>query len=78
MRTTMNLPDALFEEVRSRAAATGRTTTSIVVEALRMFLETPPPSPAGERLPAYGRPDGRFLVDLEDRDAVWSALDEGS
>lgn len=72
----MNLPDGLFEEVRSRAAATGRTATSIVVEALRMFLDTPPPRTLGERLPAYGSPDGRFLVDLEDRDAVWAVLDE--
>jgi hypothetical protein len=77
MRTTMNLPDGLAEQVRARAAASGRTTTSLVEEALRMLLDAPSsPAPRGP-LPAFGRPDGRFLVDLRDRDAVWAALDEG-
>jgi len=76
IRTTMNLPDGLLEQVRARAAATGRTTTSLVEEALRAHLDGPAaPAPSGP-LPAYGNPEGRFLVDMEDRDAVWAALDE--
>lgn len=78
MRTSMNLPDALLNEVRARAAASGRTTTSLVEEALRLLLDAcPNRAPAGP-LPAYGTPGGRFLVDLEDREAVWAALDERS
>lgn len=76
MRTSMNLPDGLLEEVRARAAATGRTTTSLVEEALRLLLASSPPPGPRSPLPAYGSPDGAFLVDLEDRDAVWAALDE--
>lgn len=72
----MNLPDGLLEQVRARANASGRTTTSLVEEALRMLLDAPSAPAQGGALPAYGRPEGRFLVDLEDSEAVWAALDE--
>ena len=72
----MNLPDGLMERVRARATASGRTTTSLVEEALRMLLDTARPREPSGPLPAYGTPGGRFLVDLEDRDAVWAALNE--
>ena len=35
----MNLPDGLLEEAEAFAAATGRTTTSVVEEALRKLLD---------------------------------------
>lgn len=65
-----------MEEVRARAAASGRTTTSLVEEALRLLLDGPQGRPPKGPLPAYGTPGGRFLVDLSDREAVWAALDE--
>lgn len=76
MRTTINLPDALAEAAKARAAAEGRTFTSLVEEGLRAVLaaqrtfDDPVPT-----LPAYGDPGGRFLVDVSDRDALWEALD---
>lgn len=76
MRTTLNLPDSLAEAVKARAAAQGRTFTSVVEEALRAALESDDP---GDRppvtLPVSGRPGGRILVDLSDRDAVGAVLD---
>jgi plasmid stability protein len=75
MRTTINLPDALAEAAKARAAAEGRTFTSLVEEGLRAVLQPPSADVPPEPLPAYGDPDGRFLVDLRDRDAVWAALD---
>jgi plasmid stability protein len=76
MRTTLNLPDALAEEVRKRAAAEGRTFTSLVVEGLRAVLaKTEHPAQPAPRLPSSGRPDGQVLVDLSDREAVWDVLD---
>jgi plasmid stability protein len=76
MRTTLNLPDALAEEARKRAAAEGRTFTSLVVEGLRAVLaKAEAPTGAAPRLPASGRPGGRVLVDLADRDAVGDVLD---
>jgi hypothetical protein len=77
MRTTLNLPDALVEAAKAKAAAEGRTLTSVVEEGLRAVLELPTPRAEAIDLPAFGDPDGRFLVDLDDRDALWAALDEG-
>ncbi len=76
MRTTINLPDALAEAAKTKAAAEGRTFTSVVEEGLRTVIEsgTEPPG-APERLPTSGRPGGRPLIDLHDRDALWEALD---
>ncbi len=77
MRTTLNLPDGLVAQAKAQAAASGRTLTSLIEEGLRLVLEQheiqQPTTP--EPLPAYGQPEGRILVDLTDRDAVWATLD---
>ncbi|MEJ5868238.1 type II toxin-antitoxin system VapB family antitoxin [Pseudokineococcus sp. 5B2Z-1] len=78
MRTTLNLADGLMAEVKQRASQEGRTTTSFIEEALRAYLAAERTSPSDEPLPSWGSADGRVLVDLEDRDAVWAALDETS
>ena len=75
MRTTINLPDGLAEAAKARAAAEGRTFTSLVEEGLRAVLQRRATPAAIEPLPTYGDPDGRFLIDLSDRDALWAALD---
>lgn len=75
MRTTINLPDGLVEAAKARAAAEGRTFTSLVEEGLReVVLRADAPRPAAS-LPAYGTPGAGFLVDLGDREALWAALD---
>ncbi len=79
IRTTLNLPDGLVAQAKTHAAASGQTLTSLVEEGLRLVLqqhEVPYPV-APEPLPAFGQPEGRILVDLTDRDAVWAALGEG-
>ena len=71
----MNLPDALLELARERAAAERRTVTSLVEEALRALLDGQrPASPAP--LPTDGHPEGRVLVDIDDKDAVERALEQ--
>lgn len=75
MRTTLNLPDALAEAVKARAAREGRTFTSLVEEGLRAVLDRNDEHEVAP-LPAYGKPDGRFLVDIADRDTLWAALDD--
>jgi hypothetical protein len=74
MRTTINLHDSLAEAAKRRAAAEGRTFTSLVEEGLRAVLERPEATKS-ITLPAHGNPDQRPLVDLADREAVWSILD---
>jgi hypothetical protein len=75
MRATINLPDSLAEAAKERARAEGRTFTSLVEEGLRSVLARSERPALVEPLPAYGDPQGRFLVDITDRDALWAALD---
>jgi len=75
MRTTINLPDGLAEAAKAKAAAEGRTLTSLVEEGLRAMLNRTDEVPEALPLPAYGTAGRDFLVDLTDRDAVWTALD---
>lgn len=76
MRTTINLPDGLAEAAKAKAAAEGRTFTSVVEEGLRAALSTPtaPVVPPSD-LPEYGDPDAEFLVDPLDREALSDVLD---
>ena len=71
----MNLPDALLERARERAAAEHRTVTSLVEEGLRSLLDGQRPVVATV-LPTDGHPEGRFLVDIDDKEAVQAMFDE--
>lgn len=76
MRTTLNLPDDLYREVKTTAAATGVTVTSYVEEALREFLRRnlerptdeeyrlPPPFGGGGTLPGVDINDNAGLLDI--------------
>lgn len=75
MRTTINLPDGLAEAAKARAAAEGRTFTSVVEEGLRAVLAARQVRVDDVPLPAYGSPESRFLVDPRDPEALWAALD---
>lgn len=74
MRTTINLPDALAEAAKAKAAAEGRTFTSVIEEGLRAVLAAEPPT-AAITLPAYGTPGAKVFIDIADREALWAALD---
>lgn len=75
MRATMNLPDGLMAQVKARARASGRTSTSVVEEALRLLLaQATPPAPR-RPMPTYGTPGGKVFVDLNDNEAVRDAMD---
>ncbi|WP_337060099.1 ribbon-helix-helix domain-containing protein [Kineococcus sp. G2] len=81
MRTTINLPDELYRDVRVRAAEQGRTVTSLIEEALRRSLAQPappaspayrvrplPPSPSGARSPEIDYDDNSALLDAMEGD----------
>jgi len=75
----MNLPDSLMSQVRKRADRDHRTVTSLVEQALRELLARDRSKFESEKvLPTYGAPGSRPLVDIDDRDAVYAALDSKS
>lgn len=78
MRTTLNLSDALAREAKSRAAREGRTFTSFLEEALREHLAREMPDASPVPLPTYTPKAPGSLVDLDDKDAVWDALDKSA
>lgn len=75
MRATINLPDALGEAAKQRAAAEGRTFTSLIEEGLRSVLANPTTPTRHVPLPTFGDPTQHPLVDLSDKDALWEMLD---
>ncbi|KJQ55718.1 Antitoxin VapB25 [Microbacterium sp. SA39] len=77
VRTTLNLSEALAAQAKIRAAAEGRTLTSFIEEALRDRLAKSEAMAPAAPLPTFGDPStSHFLVDIDDRDALWEALDE--
>lgn len=74
MRTTINLPESLLRAAKERAAAEGRTLTSLIAEGLRSVLQAGTPAPA-EPLPTFGSDADHPRIDLRDREALWAALD---
>jgi hypothetical protein len=74
MRTTLIIDDALFRELKKRAAAERRTLTEVTQEVLRLGLEkraARPRKPA--KLPSFSM--GKPKVDLADRDRLYDVLD---
>lgn len=77
MRTTINLPDALAAAAKERAAAQGRTFTSLIEQGLRVVLDQSDDDSGHVELPVFDPPPGGrgMLVDITDKQAVWEALD---
>ena len=74
MKTTINLPDGLVERAKQRAAERGCTFTTLITEGLHLVLQQATPATRAP-LPTWGQKGDLVLVDIEDRDAVWQALD---
>ena len=83
MRTTLNVDDDLYREVKATAAASGQTVTSFVEEAMRLLLLRHRESLRGERrsyVPDAYRPDPTRSgvlpgVDLTDNAALEDLMD---
>lgn len=78
VRTTLDLDDHLMRELKQRAAAEGRTLTSLIEEAIQARLAVKPerrtyrldlPQVDGRRPPA---------VDVADREALYEFLEDSS
>ena len=74
-RTTLDLDGSVLSELRRRGRREGKSMGQVASEVLaRGLAEDERPAPAFQwRTARLGKP----LVDLEDKDAVWEALDAG-
>jgi hypothetical protein len=78
MRTTIRIDDALYREVKARAAAGGRTVASVIEDAVRRGLDDDARSARPPfRVRASGRGGVRPGVDLASSAALREALDDG-
>lgn len=74
MRTTINLPDELYRDVRVKAAREDRTVTSVLEEALRRFLADDRPKTAYRVRELSGAPVPAG-VDIDDNAALRDVMD---
>jgi hypothetical protein len=80
VRTTVRIDDALYRQVKSEAARTGRTVGELIEDAIRMKLvrEQQVPEAALPELPRFeGQPGLMPGVDLSDNAALRDLLDDG-
>jgi hypothetical protein len=75
MRTTLVIDDALFRQLKRRAAEERRTLSDVTQDALRRGLAEPTARRRRKRgrLPAFAM--GTPRVDLADRDQLYDVLD---
>lgn len=82
MRTTLNIDDALYRDLKSTAALAGRSVTSLVEEALRNLLrqqasvEELPPLPVSRSLDGLTDEFMATGIDFNDTSEVLAWLDD--
>ena len=74
MKTTLVLEDALVERVREIAKKRGVSMSSVVEEAIFLMLHEPGPPVPPLELPTFH--GGELLVDINDRNALYDAMDD--
>lgn len=76
MKTTLYLDDRLMREVKQRAAATGRTMSSMIETALRNLLrqERKPPKPYRLEF-RHVKGDRPPDIDIADRDQLYERME---
>lgn len=73
MKTTLNIPAPVMDQLRREAARQGRTMSELVETALRILLQPRRPRPRLPRLPTLS--SGGHQVDIADRDALSRAME---
>ena len=78
MKTTINIDDSVMQRLREEAARRGTTMSALVEAGLRRVLAAP--ADAGKQpdalppLPTWN--SGGHLVNIDDRDALYRAMEE--
>jgi hypothetical protein len=73
MRTTLIIPDALMNRLREKAAKENSTISEMVESAIRLWLQPERQPQKLPPLPTYR--GGGFLVDVANREALYSAME---
>jgi len=74
MKTTLNISDATWKELKREAARRGETMSAMVEAALRLFLRQPERQEDRPPLPSFH--SGGALVDISNRDALYEVMEE--
>lgn len=80
MRTTVDLPDPLYRELKARAALEGRSVKELMHSLLRRALAEPAPPPSsspGRSLPPRVSAGGPLGVDAPSNAGLFELLDGG-
>jgi plasmid stability protein len=73
MKTTLNIDDTVFAELKREAARQGRTMSDLVETALRLMLRSQRRRGRLPNLPTFR--SGGSLVDIADREALYHAME---
>lgn len=73
MKTTLQIDDRVFIELKREAARQGRTMSEMVEMALRQLLSKPLQPSEPPPLPTFN--SGGPLVDIADRDALYQVME---
>ena len=75
MKTTLIIPDPVFDDLKRQAAERGTTLSALATDLMRQGLAA---RPRREKLPPMPTFDGgRLLVDVANHDALYEALNAG-
>ena len=73
MKTTLNIDETVMAQLKQEAARQGRTMSDLVETALRMLLQTQKKRGRLPPLPTFDL--GRMLVNIDNRDELYQAMD---
>lgn len=74
MKTTLNIDETVFAQLKRESARQGRTMSELVETALRLLFRARKETTRTAELPAFR--GGRELVDVADRDALYDAMED--
>jgi len=76
MKTTLNISDQVWKDLKKEAASSQRTMSELVEAAIRKFLDGSKSKTqvAEPQIPVYKA--GPFKVDISDRDALYDLMEE--
>ncbi|MGH8923366.1 MAG: ribbon-helix-helix protein, CopG family [Acidimicrobiia bacterium] len=73
MKTTFVLDDRVVDRLRHEATRSGRTMSQLVEAAIRRLLDDRPAAKDLPELPTFR--SGGYLVDISDREALYSTME---